>query len=281
MGVRKYKPTSAATRYKSVLDFAEITKDTPHRSLVESINYKAGRGSQGRIAVRRKGGRVKRKYRVIDFKRSKQGVPATVKAIEYDPNRSCNIALICYKDGLYSYILAPEGLKVNDTVQSGKDVEIKTGNCLPLDVIPPGTYVHNIEMQIGKGGQMARSAGAYAVISGRDGDYVSLKLPSGEIRKIRKECKATIGTLGNKDWNLISSGKAGRSRWLGKRPKVRGVVMNPIDHPHGGGEGRTSGGRHPVSPTGLPTKGYKTRKKSKSSSKFILQGRKRNRKRGN
>lgn len=281
MGIRRYKPTSPATRYKSVLDFSELSDGKPHRPLIEKINYKAGRGAKGRISVRRKGGHVKRKYRVVDFKRNKESIPAVVKSIQYDPFRSSNIALVCYKDGFYSYVLSPEGLKVGDTIQSGADSEIKTGNCLPLDVIPPGTYVHNIEMQIGKGGQIARTAGAYAVISGRDGNYVSLKLPSGEIRKIRKECRATIGTLGNKDWNLISSGKAGRSRWMGKRPKVRGVVMNPIDHPHGGGEGRTSGGRHPVSPTGLPTKGYKTRKKSKSSTKFILQGRKRNRKRGN
>lgn len=281
MGIRRYKPTSPATRYKSVLDFAEITDTKAKRSLLEKLSYKAGRGAGGRISVRRKGGRVKRKYRIIDFKRNKEKIPAVVKSIQYDPYRSANIALVCYKDGLYSYVLSPEGLKVGDTIQAGVGSEIKIGNCLPLDVIPPGTYVHNIEMQIGKGGQIARSAGAYAVISGRDGNYVSLKLPSGEIRKLRKECRATVGTLGNKDWNLVSSGKAGRSRWLGKRPKVRGVVMNPIDHPHGGGEGRTSGGRHPVSPTGQPTKGYKTRKKSKSSSKFIVQGRKRNRKRGN
>lgn len=281
MGIRKFKPVTPTSRYKSVLDFAEITKTTPHKSLLTTLNYKAGRGDGGQISVRRKGGRLKRKYRVIDFKRTKRDVPAVVKAIEYDPNRSSYIALICYKDGEYSYILAPEGLQVGDVVQSGEKSEIKLGNSLPLDKIPPGTYVHNVELHVGRGGQMVRSAGGYAVIAAKDGDYVSLKLPSSEIRKVRKECYATVGTLGNKDWNLVVSGKAGKSRWLGKRPKVRGVAMNPVDHPLGGGEGKTSGGRHPVSPWGQPTKGYKTRKKTKYSDKFIVQGRRRNRNRGN
>jgi large subunit ribosomal protein L2 len=283
MGLRKYKPTSPSTRYKSVLDFAEVTKkeNNPHKPLVTSISYKAGRGSEGKISVRRKGGRIKRKFRIIDFKRKKFGIEAIVKSIEYDPYRSANIALVCYKDGEYSYILAPDGLSVGDKIVSGEGSEIKVGNALPLSNIPPGTSVHNVELSIGKGAQMVRSAGTYAIIAAKDGDYVSLKLPSGEIRKVRKECYATVGILGNKDWNLVVLGKAGRSRWLGRRPKVRGVVMNPVDHPHGGGEGRTSGGRHPVSFSGVPTKGYKTRKKAKPSSKFIVQGRKKNRSRGN
>ncbi len=281
MGIRKYKPTNASTRYKSVLDFAEITESKPLKSLTSVITYKAGRGDGGKISVRRKGGRVKRKYRQIDFKREKHGIEATVKSIQYDPNRTCFIALICYLDGEYSYILAPEGLSVGEKIISGENSEIKLGNALPLDKIPPGTIVHNIELHPGRGAQIARTAGGFATIAAKDGEYVSLKLPSSEVRKIRKECYATIGAIGNKDKNLVSIGKAGRSRWLGKRPKVRGVVMNPVDHPHGGGEGKTSGGRHPVSPWGQPTKGYKTRKKAKTSSKFIVQGRKRNRNRGN
>jgi large subunit ribosomal protein L2 len=226
-------------------------------------------------------GRVKRKYRIIDFKRVKYGVPAVVKTLEYDPYRTSFIALISYKDGEFAYILAPEGLKVGDVIVSGENAEIKIGNSLPLDKIPPGTDVHNIELNRGKGAQMARTAGSFATVAAKDGDYVTLKLPSSEVRKIRKECYATIGIVGNKDHNLVSIGKAGRNRWLGKRPKVRGVVMNPVDHPHGGGEGKTSGGRHPVSPWGQPTKGYKTRRKARPSDKFIVQGRKRNRNRGN
>jgi large subunit ribosomal protein L2 len=281
MGIRKYKPVTNSTRYKSVLDFAEITSDTPHKALVTSVNYKAGRGHDGKISVRRKGGRVKRKYRIIDFKRLKHGIPAIVKTVEYDPFRTSFISLICYKDGVYAYILSPAGLNVGDTIVSGPASEIKLGNSLPLEKIPPGTNVHNVELHIGKGAQITRTAGSFATVAAKDGDYVSLKLPSGEVRKIRKECYATVGIVSNKDHNLISIGKAGRSRWLGKRPKVRGVVMNPVDHPHGGGEGKTSGGRHPVSPWGKPTKGYKTRKKTKPSDKFIVQGRKRNRNRGN
>jgi large subunit ribosomal protein L2 len=281
MGIRKYKPVTSSTRYKSVLDFAEITEDKPYKPLTSKLTYKAARGFGGRITVRQRGGQVKRKYRVIDFKRSKRDINAVVKTIEYDPNRSSFIALLCYADGEYSYILAPDNLKVGDVLMSGAKAEIKIGNALPLDLIPPGTNVHNIELHIGKGGQMARTAGSFATISAKDGEYVSLKLPSGEVRKVHKNCYATIGEISNKDHNLVSLGKAGRSRWLGRRPKVRGVVMNPVDHPHGGGEGKTSGGRHPVTPWGQPTKGYKTRRKARPSDKFIIQGRKRNRKRGN
>lgn len=280
MGIRKFKPTSPSTRYKSVLDFAELTSEKPHKPLTTTVKYLAGRGDGGKISVRRKGGRVKRKFRIIDFKRVKHDVPAIVKSIEYDPNRSSFIALLSYKDGEFAYILSPEGLGVGDQVITGENVEIKVGNSLPLDKIPPGTNVHNIELHVGKGAQMARSAGAFATIAAKDGDYVLLKLPSSEVRKVHKNCYATIGIVGNKDHNLVSIGKAGRSRWLGRRPKVRGVVMNPVDHPHGGGEGKTSGGRHPVSPWGLPTKGYKTRRKARPSDKFIVQGRKRNRNRG-
>ncbi len=281
MGIRKYKPVTNSTRYKSVLDFAEITESIPFKPLTTSVNYKAGRGHDGKISVRRKGGRVKRKFRVIDFKRIKYGVPAVVKSVEYDPYRTAFISLLSYKDGEYTYIVAPEGIKVGDTIQSGPEAEIKLGNSLPLGKIPPGTSVHCIELHIGRGAQLSRTAGSFATVAAKDGDYVSLKLPSGEVRKVRKECYATIGIVSNKDHNLVSIGKAGRSRWLGKRPKVRGVVMNPVDHPHGGGEGKTSGGRHPVSPWGKPTKGYKTRRKAKPSDKFIVQGRKRNRNRGN
>ncbi len=278
MGIRKLKPTTQSSRFYSVLDFKEVTETIPYKPLTANVTYKAGRSNDGRIAVRRKGGRNKRKFRIIDFKRNKVGIAATVKTIEYDPNRSSFIALICYADGEYRYILAPHGLKVGDKVMSGPTAEIKLGNTLPLDKIPAGTNVHNIELHIGKGGQIARTAGSFAVIAAKDGDYVSLKLPSSEVRKIRKECVATIGELSNKDHNLVIIGKAGRNRWLGKRPKVRGVVMNPVDHPLGGGEGRTSGGRHPVTPWGKPTKGWKTRK-TKPSDRFIVQRRKKNRNR--
>lgn len=278
MPIKKLKPYTSTTRTQSVVDYSELTGEKPKKTLVDSVNYKAGRGHGGKISVRHKGGRVKRKYRVIDFKRNKLGIPATVKTLEYDPNRTSFIALVCYADGEYRYILAPNGLKVGDTIVSGETAEIRVGNTLPLEKIPPGTNVHCIEMQPGRGAQMARTAGSFAVIAAKDGDYVSLKLPSSEVRKVRKDCMATIGELSNKDHNLVTLGKAGRKRWMGVRPTVRGVVMNPVDHPHGGGEGRTSGGRHPVSPTGLPTKGYKTRTNSKSD-KFIVQKRKRNRNR--
>lgn len=278
MPIKKLKPYTSTTRTQSVVDYSELSDNQPKRSLTKKTTYKAGRGSGGKISVRHKGGRVKRKYRVIDFKRKKFGIPATVKTLEYDPNRTSFISLVCYADGEYRYILAPNGLKVGDKIESGENAEIKIGNSLPLSKIPPGTSVHCIELQPGKGAQMARTAGSFAIIAAKDGDYVSLKLPSSEVRKVRKDCMATVGELSNKDHNLVSLGKAGRKRWMGVRPSVRGVVMNPVDHPHGGGEGRTSGGRHPVSPTGKPTKGYKTRTNSKTD-KFIVQKRKRNRNR--
>jgi large subunit ribosomal protein L2 len=273
MGIKKFKPVTHTLRYKSVLDFKQLSKDEPYGPLLETLNYKAGRNNDGRISVRRKGGRHKRKYRIIDFKRNKTGVAGVVKSIQYDPNRSSNIALIKYPDGEYRYILAPEKLTIGQEILSGPGSPIRSGNSLPLREIPPGTNVHNIELQIGKGGQIARSAGNYASVAGSDGDYVILKMPSGELRKVHQNCQATVGVVGNGDHNLVVIGKAGRSRWLGRRPKVRGVVMNPVDHPHGGGEGKTSGGRHPVTPWGQPTRGYKTRKKHKTSNKFIVQRR--------
>ncbi len=278
MPVKKLKPYTPTTRTQTIVDFSELTSVRPKKNLLITLPYKAGRGAGGRISVRHKGGRVKRRYRIIDFKRDKHGVPAVVKSIEYDPNRSAFISLLCYADGEYRYILAPHGIKVGDKLESGKHAEIQLGNALPLSKIPPGTSVHCIELQPGKGAQLARTAGSFGVISAKDGDYVTVKLPSSEVRKIHKDCMATVGELSNKDHNLVSLGKAGRKRWLGVRPTVRGVAMNPVDHPHGGGEGKTSGGRHPVSPTGLPTKGYKTRTNSKSD-KFIVQKRKRNRNR--
>lgn len=273
MALKRYKPMTPGTRYKTVLDFSNIDGNEPQKSLVKKLNYKAGR-SNGRIAVRRKGGQNKRKYRLIDFKRNKTGVPGTVAAIQYDPNRSANIALIKYSDGEYRYILAPDGMVKGQAVMAAPEAPIKAGNSLPLRKIPPGTSIHNIEMQPGRGGQVARSAGNFATVAGHDGKQALLKMPSGELRKFHQDCQATVGIVGNRDHNLVSIGKAGRSRWVGKRPKVRGVVMNPVDHPHGGGEGKSSGGRHPVSPTGVPTKGYKTRKKRKSSDGVIVQRRK-------
>lgn len=271
MAVKKHKPTTPTSRFKSVLDFSGLSKERPHKPLVKTLNYKAGRNNDGRISVRRKGGRNKRLYRMIDFKRDKIGIKGEVVSLQYDPNRTANIALIKYRDGEYRYILAPEGLVSGMEIMAGPESPIKTGNSLTLRNIPPGTNVHNIEMQPGRGGQLARSAGGFATVAGHDDRYTVLKLPSGEIRKVFGECRATIGIIGNKDVSLLSLGKAGRSRWLGRRPKVRGVVMNPVDHPHGGGEGKTSGGRHPVTPWGKPTKGYKTRKRHKTSDKFIVQ----------
>ncbi len=272
MGVRKLKPVTNGTRHAILYDFSEITKKEPEKSLVEPLVKRAGRNNQGRITVRHKGGGHKRKYRIIDFKRDKWGVPAKVAAIEYDPNRSARIALLHYADGEKRYIIWPEGLKVGDTVVAGPDVEIKVGNALPLENIPVGTFVHNIEITPGKGGQIARAAGMSAQILGRQGDYVQLRLPSGEIRLIHKKCMATVGTVGLAEHELIKLGKAGRSRWLGIRPTVRGTAMNPVDHPHGGGEGKTFG-KHPVSPWGQPTKGYKTRRGAKYSDKFIIKRR--------
>ena len=274
MGIKSFKPKTPTLRYKTVLDFEEITVERPHKALTKGMKQFAGRGAKGRISVRRKGGGHKRKYRIIDFKRNKYGVPGKIVSIEYDPNRSANIALVNYLDGEKRYIIAPESLKVGDTIISGDNVEIKAGNSMPLKNIPMGSNIFNIELQKGKGGQLARAAGTAAVITAKEGDYCLVKLPSGEIRKIHKECFATIGETGNKEHSNITIGKAGRSRWLNKRPKVRGVAMNPIDHPLGGGEGKSSGGRHPVSPTGVPTKGYKTRKKKKYSDKYIVRRRK-------
>jgi len=273
VGIKKYKPYTSSTRYKTGLTFEEITKTTPEKSLVEALPCKAGRGAKGRISVRRRGGRHKRQYRIIDFKRDKIGIPGIVASIEYDPNRSAFIALIHYKDGEKRYIIAPKGVTVGKTVSSGPDAALEPGNSLPLEKIPLGLMVHNVELQKGKGGQLVRAAGTSATLVAKEGDYVTLKLPSGEMRMVFKKCQATIGEIGNEDKMNVSLGKAGRSRWLGRRPKVRGVVMNPHDHPHGGGEGKTSGGRHPVSPWGQPTKGYKTRKKRKTTSKFIVKRR--------
>jgi large subunit ribosomal protein L2 len=273
MGIKRYKPTSPGRRNMTTSDFAEITKSTPEKSLLEPIRKSGGRNNLGRITCRHRGGGHKRAYRVIDFKRNKYGVPAKVASIEYDPNRSARIALLTYTDGEKRYILAPDGLEVGQNVLSSAKADIQVGNSLPLTNMPLGTIVHNIEMKPGKGGQLARSAGSSAQLMAKEGKYALLRLPSGELRKVPVLCRATVGVVGNLDHSQVNLGKAGRKRWLGIRPTVRGVVMNPVDHPHGGGEGRTSGGRHPVSPWGTPTKGYKTRKASKST-KFIVQRRK-------
>jgi large subunit ribosomal protein L2 len=274
MAIRKYNPTSPARRNMTVSTFEEITKTEPEKSLVEILKGKAGRNNQGKITVRHQGGGHKRKYRVIDFKRDKVDVPATVSAIEYDPNRSANIALLTYADGEKRYIIAPNGLKVGDSVISSTSADIKVGNALPLKNIPVGTIIHNIELKAGKGAQLVRSAGNSAQLMAKEGDYAQVRLPSSEVRMIRIECKATIGQVGNLDHENISMGSAGRNRHLGLRPTVRGSVMNPVDHPHGGGEGRSPIGRPgPVTPWGKPTLGYKTRNKKKSSSKFIVKRR--------
>jgi len=272
--VKKYKPTTPGRRFLVGIDYSELTKKKPEKTLTKPIKKKAGRNVSGRITVRHKGGGHKRKYRVIDFKRKKDDIIARVNSIEYDPNRSCNIALIVYRDGEKNYILAPRGIKVGDSVISGDNVDIKTGNTLPLRKIPTGTFVHNIEMQLGKGGQLARSAGSSAQLMAKEGDYGNLKLPSGEIRLINLSCRATIGQVGNVEHDIMIKGKAGRSRWLGIRPTTRGTSMNPVDHPHGGGEGRGKSGRPPSSPTGVKAIGYKTRKKRKLSDKMIIKRRK-------
>lgn len=277
MGIKKFKPITPTLRYKSVSTFEEITTDKPYKGLTVGKKSKAGRGAGGRISVRRRGGGHKRKYRIIDFKRNKINIPGKVASIEYDPNRSARIALINYADGEKRYILAPNKLEVGDTIENGQNAKISIGNTLPLKNIPLGTIIHNVELRKGKGGQMVRSAGTYAQISSREGKYVAIKLPSGEQRLVFGECFATIGQVSNIDHEQITIGKAGRNRWLGKRPKVRGVAMNPVDHPHGGGEGRTSGGRHPVTPWGKPTKGAKTRNKNKSSEKYIISRKKKGR----
>ena len=276
MAIKKFKPTTNATRNMSVLDFAEITTDTPEKSLLRPLFKRGGRNNQGRLTMRHQGGGHKRQYRVIDFKRNKDGIPGRVATIEYDPNRSANIALIHYADGEKRYILAPNGLKVGLIIESGETADIKVGNALPLKNIPVGTIIHNVELKPGRGGQLARSAGAEAQILGREEKYTLVRLASGEVRLILTTCRATIGQVGNIEHELVVIGKAGRSRWLGKRPSVRGSAMNPVDHPHGGGEGRSPIGLpSPVSPWGKPTLGYKTRKKSKPSNKFIVRKRKR------
>lgn len=258
----------------SVVDTSVYTDKEPEKSLLEPNPRKAGRNNHGRITMRRRGGGHKRRYRVVDFRRQKDEVPGKVTAIEYDPNRSANLALVVYADGEKSYILAPSQLSVGMTVNSGPTADYQVGNCLPLKSIPLGTVVHNVELTPGKGGQMARAAGQGCQLLAKEGKYAALRLPSGEMRRVSLECRATIGQVGNEDHTNIVLGKAGRTRWLGKRPKVRGVVMNPVDHPHGGGEGRTSGGRHPSTPWGVPTKGHKTRKKKKSSNQYIIRRRK-------
>lgn len=271
MGIRQYKPTSPGRRFMSVLTFEEITKKEPEKSLTKPLKKTGGRNNQGRITVWHIGGGHKRKYRIIDFKRDKFDIPGKVHSIEYDPNRSANIALIHYLDGEKRYILAPLGLNVGDVIVSSKkpDTEIKDGNALPLRYIPVGTLIHNVELKPGKGGQIARAAGSYAQILAKEGDYAQVRLPSGGIRLIHLNCMATIGQVGNLDHENVTIGKAGRSRWLGIRPTVRGTAMNPVDHPHGGGEGRSKGGRHPCSPWGKLTKGLKTRK-NKRTDKFII-----------
>jgi large subunit ribosomal protein L2 len=274
MGIKKFKPTSDGRRFMSVSDFSEITTDQPERSLLAPLTKNGGRNNRGRVTARHRGGGHKRRYRMIDFKRDKVGIPGKVATIEYDPNRSARIALIHYVDGEKRYILHPLNLKVGDTVISSDDADIRPGNSMLLGSVPLGTWVHNIEMRIGEGGQLCRSAGSYAQVMAKEGSYVLLRLPSGELRQIHRRCRATIGQVGNIDHENLSYGKAGRSRWKGLRPHVRGTAMNPIDHPHGGGEGRTKGGRHPVTPWGKPTKGYKTRDRNKPSDKFIVQRRK-------
>ena len=273
MPIRKYKPTSAGRRFQSVQTFDEITTDRPYKPLVESLGRTGGRNNRGELTSWWRGGGHKRNYRIIDFKRDKFGIPGTVTTVEYDPNRSARIALVTYADGEKRYILHPLGLKVGDPVISGAGIDILPGNCLRLKHIPLGTTVHNVELKPGKGGQSARSAGSSVQLVAREGDYASLRMPSGELRLIAVECLATIGQVGNIDHENVSIGKAGRSRWLGRRPHVRGVAMNPVDHPLGGGEGKTSGGRHPVSPWGQPAKGYKTRR-NKRSDRFILERKK-------
>ncbi len=270
--LKTYKPTSPGRRnYISILD-PELKKGGPEKSLVRPKSKTGGRNNYGRITSRHIGGGHKKKYRVIDFKRDKEGVPARVASIEYDPNRTANIALLFYKDGEKRYILSPKGIKVDDTVETGADIDIKLGNCLPMGNIPTGTVIHNIEMKIGKGAQLVRSAGTAAQLMAKEGTYVLIKLPSGEVRKFHKDCRACIGQVGNILHDSKKDGKAGRSRWKGIRPSVRGVAMNPHDHPMGGGEGKSSGGRHPCTPWGIPTKGYKTRT-NKTSDKFIIEKR--------
>jgi large subunit ribosomal protein L2 len=272
MAIRKYNPTSPGTRFQTVQTFDDITTQEPYKPLVEALKSTGGRNNKGHLTSWWRGGGHKRMYRIIDFKRDKRDIPAKVATIEYDPNRSARIALLTYADGEKRYILQPVGMKVGDVIVAGEHAHILAGNSLPLKNIPLGTLLHNVELRPGKGGQIARSAGSSVQLVAKEGEYASVKMPSGEIRLLRTECLATVGQVGNIDHENVSIGKAGRSRWMGQRPHVRGVAMNPVDHPLGGGEGKTSGGRHPVSPWGLPTKGYKTRN-HKSTDKFIVQRR--------
>lgn len=274
MGIKKYKPITPTQRFKTGFTFEEITKSKPEKSLLQKRHQKSGRNNQGRITIRHRGGGHKRHYRIIEFKRTKYDIPAKVAAIEYDPNRSARIALLHYVDGEKTYILAPQGLKPGDTVVSGEKVEIQVGNALPLQNIPLGSIIHNIEFKPGRGGQLARSAGSYGQLIAKEGNYVHVRMPSGDVHLLRKECYATMGQVGNLEHSSIVYGKAGRKRWLGWRPTVRGVVMNPHDHPMGGGEAKTSGGGHPVSPWGVLAKGGKTRKKHKYSDGYIIKSRK-------
>jgi large subunit ribosomal protein L2 len=274
MGIRKFKPTSAGRRFMSVSDFVGVSKKAPERSLLAPMKSSGGRNNRGRITVRRRGGGHKRRYRIIDFKRDKWDVPGKVAAVEYDPNRSARIALIHFADGEKRYVLHPLNLNVGDTIVSSNEADIKPGNSMQLHAVPLGTWVHNVELTIGRGGQMCRSAGSYAQVMAKEGNYVLLRMPSSELRQVHRNCQATIGQVGNLEHENQRIGKAGRSRWLGRRPKVRGSAMNPVDHPHGGGEGRTTGGRHPVTPWGKPTKGRKTRSKKKPSNRFIVKRRK-------
>jgi large subunit ribosomal protein L2 len=274
MGIKKFKPTSPGRRNMSSSDFANISASSPQKQLTSALRRKGGRNVYGRITMRRRGGGHKRRYRVIDFRRTKFAVPARVATIEYDPNRSARIALLFYADGAKTYILAPKGLRVGDEIVSSRQADIKPGNSLPLRNIPVGTEVHAIELKIGGGAKMCRAAGSWAQLLAKDGDWGTLRLPSGEMRLVHLNCRSTVGRVGNEEHGNIKLGKAGRARWLGRRPKVRGVAMNPVDHPHGGGEGRTSGGRHPVSPWGVPTKGKKTRNNQRTD-RFIIRRRKR------
>ncbi|MCD6525782.1 MAG: 50S ribosomal protein L2 [Desulfuromonas sp.] len=272
MAIKKFKPTSPGRRHMTASTFEEVTTATPEKSLLEPLKKSGGRNNNGRITKRHTGGGHKRKYRIIDFKRDKKEIPARVVSIEYDPNRSSRIALLNYADGEKRYILAPVGLEVGTEVIASETADIQPGNAMMIRSIPLGTWVHNIELKAGKGGQLARSAGAYAMIAAKEGRYAQLRLPSGEVRLVLQECCASIGQVGNTDHENVKIGKAGRNRWLGKRPQSRGVVMNPVDHPHGGGEGKSSGGRHPVTPWGVPTKGYKTRT-NKRTDRFIVRRR--------
>ncbi len=272
MGIKKYKPTSPGRRNMSSSDFAGVTASSPVKGLTLALRKKSGRNVYGRITVRRRGGGHKRRYRVIDFRRDKYGVPARIEHIEYDPNRSARIALLVYADGERRYILAPKGVSVGDELLSSREADIKPGNSLPLRNIPVGTVIHAIELKIGGGAKLCRAAGVSAQLLAKEDDWSQIRLPSGEVRRVHLNCRATVGQVGNEEHGNIKLGKAGRSRWLGRRPKVRGVAMNPVDHPHGGGEGRTSGGRHPVSPWGMPTKGKKTRK-NRRTDRFIVRRR--------